>query len=61
MDFNEFYKTKIIYAIGGGTLLGLGVGFFYLLTSILFFVGCLLAGIGLGLIVAAFISKNNEK
>lgn len=58
MDLNEFCKTKIIYALGGGTLIGLGIGFFFLFTSVFLFVGCLLAGIGLGLLVAALISKS---
>lgn len=59
MDLNEFNKEKNIYALAGGTLLGLGIGFFFLLTSIFLFVGCLLAGIGLGLLVTAIISKSN--
>jgi len=62
MDIEEFYKPKITYAIGGGTLIGLGIGFFYLITSILIFIGCLLTGVGLGLMVAAIfsISNNNQ-
>jgi len=40
---------KSTWAIGGGVLLGLGVGFFFLPGSPLAFVGCILAGIGLGL------------
>ncbi len=61
MDLNEFNKAKIIYALGGGTLVGLGIGFFFLLTSIILFVGCLLAGIGLGLLVASITSSQNDK
>ncbi len=47
-------------AIGGGTMIGLGVGFFFLRMSPLYFVGCLLAGIGVGLAVAAIISSKGE-
>ena len=61
MDLNEFNKAKIIYALAGGTLVGLGIGFFFLLTNIFLFVGCLLTGIGLGLLVASIISSQNDK
>ena len=44
-------------AIGGGLLMGIGVGFFFLKTSALIFVGCLLLGLGLGLMVASIISR----
>ena len=46
-------------AIGGGTMVGLGVGFFFLSVSPFYFVGCLMAGIGVGLAVAAIISPKN--
>ncbi len=48
---------KETWAIGGGALLGVGVGLFYLQQSALLFVGCLLAGLGIGLITAAILSK----
>ena len=51
----DFYRDRGSWAVGGGMMLGLGVGFFYLTTSVFIFVGCILAGIGLGLLVAAFI------
>jgi hypothetical protein len=38
-------------------MIGLGVGFFFLPGNPLAFVGCILAGIGLGLIASAIISK----
>lgn len=38
--------------IGGCTMLGLGVGFFLLQYSALYFVGALMCGIGLGLLIA---------
>lgn len=52
---NKSGKTS--WAIGGGVLTGLGMGFFFLHQSALFFVGSLIAGLGLGLIVAALLSK----
>ena len=47
---------KSTWAVGGGVLLGLGVGFFFLQTNIMAFVGCILAGIGLGLLVTSILS-----
>ena len=45
------------FAVGGGTMIGLGIGFVFLRTSPLLFVACLLAGIGVGLLVSALIMK----
>jgi len=45
------------WAIGGMTLVGLGVGFVFLRTSVLFFVASILIGIGIGLVIAAIISR----
>lgn len=56
---NELKKhDKSTWAIGGGIILGLGVGFFLLQASALFFIGSILAGLGLGLMVTSIISKN---
>ena len=51
-------SDKTTWAIGGGVLLGLGVGFFFLQQSALYFIGSLISGLGVGLILAAVISKN---
>ena len=50
-------------AIGGGLLAGLGGAFFLLETSALYFVGCLLGGLGIGLILASIVGreKTTEK
>ncbi len=48
---------KDSWAIGGGTVLGLGIGFFFLQQSALYFVGCLLAGVGVGLLVTAILAS----
>jgi len=52
----NFYRDKSTWAIGGGVLLGLGVGFVVLQTSALWFVGSIIAGLGLGLLVTSIIS-----
>jgi hypothetical protein len=56
MDENDVMDDKSTWAVGGGLLLGLGVGFFFLQQSALAFVGCILAGLGLGLLVTSIIS-----
>ena len=48
---------KSTWAIGGGLLMGLGVGFFFLKESPLAFVGSMLAGLGLGLIITTLVSR----
>ena len=48
------------YAIAGGMLLGLGIGLFVLPLSALYFVGSLIGGIGLGLLIASFIVKEKK-
>jgi hypothetical protein len=50
-------SDKGTWATGGGVLLGLGVGFFFLQQSALYFIGSLMAGLGVGLIVTAVLSK----
>jgi F0F1-type ATP synthase assembly protein I len=52
----RWLEDKSTWAIGGGVLLGIGVGFFFLPGSPFGFVGSLLAGLGLGLIVTAVLS-----
>jgi hypothetical protein len=53
----EKKDDRSTWAIGGGVLVGIGVGFFFLQTSALAFVGSILAGLGLGLVVTAIISS----
>ena len=50
-------RDKSSWAVGGGVMLGLGAGFFFLPWNVFAFVGCILGGIGLGLIVAAVVSR----
>jgi len=51
------WDDKSTWATGGGLLMGLGAGFFFLRESALIFVGCILLGLGLGLMVTAILSK----
>ena len=49
-------NDKSTWAIGGGVLLGIGVGFFFLQESVFAFVGSILGGLGFGLLVTSVIS-----
>ena len=46
---------RAAWAIGGTTMMGLGIGFIFLRTSVFVFVASLLTGIGLGLVIAALL------
>ena len=55
-------EDKSTWAIGGGLLLGLGFGFFFLQQgSALAFVGSMIGGLGLGLLVTSIISSRKNK
>lgn len=57
MNNSDTKYKKNAWAAGGGLLLGLGVGFFLLHASALFFVGSLIAGLGIGLMLAAILNN----
>ena len=57
MDNSSKKEDKSTWAIGGGVLMGIGVGFFFLKESPLAFVGCILLGLGLGLMIISIISS----
>ncbi|NDV61443.1 hypothetical protein G0Q06_03165 [Puniceicoccales bacterium CK1056] len=57
MNDSKDSNDKSTWAIGGGVLLGVGVGFFFLQQSPLVFVGCIIAGLGIGLMMTALLSK----
>ena len=61
MENKDKKADKSTWAIGGGLLFGLGVGFFFLKASALAFVGCILAGLGLGLMTTSIISTLKQK
>ena len=48
---------KSSWTIGGGLLMGIGAGFFFLQESPMAFVACLLLGLGLGLVIAPMVSR----
>jgi len=54
---NDGIPDKSTWAVGGGLLLGIGVGFFFLHQSALYFVGCILAGLGVGLLTTSILSR----
>ena len=50
-------EDKSTWAVGGGLLVGLGVGFFFIQHNILAFVGCILGGLGIGMILTSLLSR----
>jgi hypothetical protein len=54
---SKMKEDKSSWAIGGTTLIGIGVGFFLLHMSPLFFVASILVGVGVGLVLAPVLSK----
>ncbi|MDH3267890.1 MAG: hypothetical protein OEM46_03450 [Ignavibacteria bacterium] len=60
MEKENKKEDRSTWAIGGGVLLGIGIGFFFLRESPLIFVGCILAGLGLGLLMTSIISSRRD-
>jgi len=58
---NTKTNDKSSWAIGGTTMIGLGVGLIFLKTSVLIFMASLIIGIGTGLIIAPLLSKRNNQ
>ena len=57
MDKTNKSGDKSTWAIGGGLLMGMGVGFFFLKESVLAFIGSMFTGLGLGLVITTIISR----
>jgi len=57
MDKSNKKEDKSTWAIGGGVLIGVGAGIFYIKTYPLGIVAFTLIGIGLGLIITSIISR----
>ena len=53
-------QDKSTWAIGGGVIIGLGIGFFFLPQSPLYFVGSMLAGLGFGIVASSILSRKNR-
>jgi hypothetical protein len=60
MDKASRKNDRSTWAIGGTTLIGVGVGFIFLKASPLFFVASILIGIGLGLVITSLISREKK-
>ena len=56
MGDTNIVDDRSSWSIGGGVLIGIGIGFFFLQKSVFAFVGCILLGLGLGLMVTSIIS-----
>jgi hypothetical protein len=61
MSESKITEDKTTWAIGGGLLLGVGVGFFFFPESIFAFVGSIIGGLGLGLLVTSILSTMERK
>ena len=57
MDKTNKKDDKSTWAIGGGVLMGVGVGIFYIKTYPLGMPAFILIGIGVGLIITSIISR----
>jgi hypothetical protein len=60
MENKRTNEDKSSWAIGGTTMIGLGVGLIFLKTSVLIFVASLIIGIGAGLVIVPIISRGNK-
>jgi hypothetical protein len=54
-------EDKSSWAIGGTTLIGVGVGLIFIQSSPILFVASILIGIGLGLVITPIISYRKEQ
>ena len=61
MDNPKKKDDRSTWAIGGGLLLGMGIGFFFLKESVLAFVGSMFIGLGLGLMVTSIVSRVKQE
>jgi hypothetical protein len=53
-------EDRSTWAIGGGVIIGLGFGFFFLPQSPLYFVGSMLAGLGFGILASSIMSRKKK-
>lgn len=50
-------NDKSSWAIGGMTMVGVGVGLIFIQTSPIMMAACTIIGVGLGLVVSSFLSR----
>jgi hypothetical protein len=60
MEKTNEKQDKSTWAIGGTTLMGIGIGLIFIKTSPLIFFASILIGIGLGLVITPIISRKTE-
>ena len=53
-------EDRSTWAIGGGVIIGIGVGFFFLPGAPLYFVGSMLLGLGIGIVISSILSRKKE-
>jgi len=53
-------NSKGALAIGGCTMIGIGVGFVFLTVNVFYFIGAILSGIGLGLLISSFLPGEKD-
>ena len=58
MDNNK--EDRSTWAIGGTTIIGIGVGFIFLQDSPLLFVASIMIGLGVGLVIVPLISRKGK-
>ena len=54
----DMKNDRSSWVVAGTTIIGVGVGMIVLKTSALLFVASILIGIGAGLVIAPFVSRN---
>ncbi|MDJ0645610.1 MAG: hypothetical protein QNJ57_06440 [Flavobacteriaceae bacterium] len=59
MSTNKEDKSGL--AIGGMTMVGVGVGLIFVRSNPILMAACIIIGIGLGLVIASLISSKQEK
>lgn len=52
--------NKRNWVVGGGLLIGMGIGFFFVEKSPLIFVGCMFLGLGIGLVASIILSNKKD-
>lgn len=60
MNRTDRGSDKSSWAIGGMTMVGLGVGLIFLQTSALLFVASIIIGVGLGIVIASVMSRRSN-
>jgi len=53
-------EDRSTWAIGGTTIIGIGVGFIFLQDSPLLFVASIMIGLGVGLVIVPLISRKGK-